>query len=252
MENTKKKVISYLRVSTENQSLEDKFGLEAQREAIKKYCDEHNFEIVEEFKDVVSGCADVKPEWDKLILADDITNPPFDAIVVFKSDRVSRRIEQYFYYFYKLKLKNIELISVQEDYGEDNAMAGIMRSLMLFVAEQERKNIALRTSNGRKIKALKGGYSGGKTPFGYNVVDGKLVINEEEAKVVREIFAMSDDNLSTVFIAKALNRDGFRIRKGTEWTNAHIFYILKNRPLYEGMYRYGTKEWSKGLHEAIL
>lgn len=247
-----KKVIAYLRVSTENQSLEDKYGLDYQLEEIEKYCASHDMEIVEVLRDVVSGTATNKPQWDRIILDDKLANPPYEAVVVFKSDRCSRQIEQYFYYFYKLKMKGIDLISTQEDFGENNAMAGVMRSLMLFVAEQERANITLRTSKGRSIKAIRGGYAGGRPPLGYKVVDNELVVVEDEAEIVRTIFAMKADNCSFCFIANALNKQGIKTKTGKEWTMAHIYYICKNHKFYEGYYKYGNKEWVKGVHQPIL
>ena len=66
-------------------------------------------------------------------------------------------------------------------------MANIYRALLLFVAEQERKNIALRTSKGRSVKARCGGYSGGRTPYGYKVVNGVLTINPEEEPIVKRV-----------------------------------------------------------------
>lgn len=245
-----KKVIAYLRVSTESQVGDEKYGLNVQREAIRKYCEEHDMEIVAEFKDVVSGCADVKPEWDKLIVADNIVNPPFEAIVVFKSDRISRRIEQYFYYFYKLQIKGVELISTQEDFGGDNAVAGIMRSLMLFVAEQERKNIALRTSHGRKIKASAGGYAGGKPPFGYYVKEGRLLVDEFERPVIEMIFSSKGSYRD---IVKAVNEKGYKQRNGKPFTVGVIYQIILNKKTYQGYYRYGKDaKWVKGVHEAIV
>ena len=65
-----------------------------------------------------------------------------------------------------------------DKYGVDSQkqaifdFANIYRSLLMFVVEQERKNIALRTSKGRQLKAQCGGDSGGNKPYGYSVLDG--------------------------------------------------------------------------------
>ena len=253
MENKElKKAVAYLRVSTEKQATEEKYGLDAQKQAIDQYAKEHGYDIVEYFTDTISGVKDRRPNWDKIILAEDLKNPPFEAVIVFKSDRVSRKIDQYFYFFYKLQLKGVELISVEEDFGVDNAYSSIIRSFVLFSAEQERANITLRTSNGRKIKAFKGGYSGGKPPYGYTSVNHKLVVVKEEAKVIKFIFEMLADNASLNLIARDLNRKGITNRKGTLWTASHIFHIKDNEKVYRGYYKYGSDEWVKGQHEPIL
>ena len=246
------KTVAYIRVSTSEQSAEDRFGIEAQKQAIQEYADNHNMEIVQFFIDVISGVKDDRPEFNKILFAEDITNPPFKAVLVYKNDRIARDTKLFFYYLYKLQCKGIEIISVNEEINEDDPMANVMRSLMIFCAEQERRNITMRTTNGRKVKALKGGYSGGRPPLGYEVIDKKLVIKESEKDIVCRIFAMHDDNLSYDFIAKDLNSMGLRTRSGTEWTMAHIYYIVKNKMFYQGYYKYGNDEWVKGQHEAIL
>lgn len=248
----KTKVVAYIRVSTNAQAEEDRYGIDAQKQAIQEYADKNNMEIVQFFIDKISGVKEERPEWNKIILADDITNPPFKAVLVYKQDRVARDLKLFFYYLYKLQVKGIELISVYDNVDENDPLANVMRSLMIFCAEQERKNITLRTSNGRKIKALKGGYSGGRPPLGYEVIDKKLVVKESEKDIVVRIFDMHDDNLSYDFIAKDLNNMGLKTRSGTEWTMAHIYYIVKNKRFYQGFYKYGNDEWVKGQHEPIL
>jgi len=245
------KAIGYVRVSTSEQ--DEKFGKSAQKDAIRQYAKLHGYEIVAWFEDVGSGVSDERPQWNKVLVADDITNPPFQAVIVFKSDRVARDTKLYFYYLYLLEKKGVQLISVVENFGDDEAFANIYRSMMLFVAEQERKNIALRTSHGRKIKALNGGYAGGGIPFGYKVVQGRLEIDEIEGKVVQDMFAMADDNVSQKKIAEYLNENGIKTKFGKNWTQPQVHYILNNRKLYEGYSKYGKDaKWVKGVHTPLI
>lgn len=248
----KKLCVAYIRVSTQQQGDDDRFGIEAQKKAIEEYAKANNFEIAQFFIDKISGVKEERPEWNKIILADDINNPPFKAVLVYKQDRVARDIKLFFYYLYKLQIKGIELISVYDNVDDKDPLANVMRSLMVFCAEQERKNITLRTSNGRKIKALKGGYSGGRPPLGYKVIDKSLVVDEKEKETVKLIFEMFDDNCSLNSIANDLNKWKIPNRKNTSWCASQIYYIVKNRKFYQGFYRYGDKEWVKGQHEPIL
>lgn len=246
-----KKCVGYIRLSTQEQ--DEKFGAVAQKQQIKEYAENHGYEVVAWFQDIGSGVSDERPEWNKILFGDDIINPPFQAVIVFKSDRVARDTKLYFYYLYLLEKKGVELISVEENFNGDQAFANIYRSMMLFVAEQERKNIALRTSHGRKIKACAGGYSGGRTPYGYTVKDGQLEIVDDEAKVVKEIFALNDDGVSQVQIAKYLNSIGLKTRNGKEWSQPLVRPIILKRKLYQGFYKYGSKsDWVKGVHTPII
>lgn len=245
-----KKAVGYIRVSTENQS--DKFGSDAQKQAIMKYAKENGFAIVEWFCDVVSGVKEKRENFDKILFSTDIANPPFEAVIVFKSDRVARDTKLYFYYLFLLQKKGVDLISVEEDFGIENEFSDVMRSLMLFVAEQERRNIALRTSSGRKIKALAGGFSGGRPPYGYKVFNHQLVPDEYESNIVKTIFKLYDENVPQLKIAEMLKSEGVVGRNGKPITQAHIHYFLKNKMFYQGYIRYGTEEWTKGVHDAII
>ena len=63
-----------------------------------------------------------------------------------------------------------------------------MISILSAVAEIERENIRVQTMEGRIQKAREGRWNGGFAPYGYQLVDGKLVINEEEAEAIRVIY----------------------------------------------------------------
>ena len=182
-----KNAIGYIRVSTEEQGADDKYGIDVQKQAILLYANEHGYNVVDWKIDKMSGVKDNRPELDKILYGDDVTNPPYEAVIVFKNDRLARDTKLYFYYLYTLEKRNIKLLSVKEEYAEGGDMANIYRALLLFVAEQERKNIALRTSRGRSVKAQCGGYSGGRTPYGYTVVNGVLTINPQEEPIVKRI-----------------------------------------------------------------
>lgn len=247
-------VVGYCRVSTDGQVGEDKFGIENQKEIVMKYCAEHGMQISEWYIDEgVSGVKESRPELDKLLFGE-VKNPPVGAVIVAKSDRVARDIKLYFYYLMLLKKKGIDLISATEEVvNDDTGLGSVYKSLMLFVAEQERKNIMKRTSGGRAVKASKGGYSGGRAPMGYKVVDGELVINEEEAKVVRFIFERKHRGETMLGTVYALNEAGYRTRNGKEFVISTVQSIWNNEKTYRGWYKYGKDgTWVKGVHEPIL
>jgi site-specific DNA recombinase len=249
-----KNAVGYVRVSTEGQVGDDKFGIDSQKQSILLYANDHGYNIVRWYIDEgVSGVKENRPELDKILYEDDVTNPPYEAVIVAKSDRMARDIKLYFYYLFVLEKKNIKLLSVSEQFDEDNGLSGIYRSIMLFVAEQERKNIATRTSGGRRIKARAGGYSGGRCPYGYRVENKQLVINEAEVPIVKAVFQGLSEGKTLWEIADSLTAAGFLTRKGVPFRESNIRSIRDNRPFYEGMYKYGKDmDWVKGVHEPIL
>ena len=252
MEVKKKKAIGYIRVSTEAQANDDKYGVDVQKHEIETYANEHGYEIVEWKQDEMSGAKDDRPVWSE-ILYGDCYNPPVQAVIVFKNDRVARDTKLYFYYLYTLEKKNIKLLSTQETFEEGSEFANIYRSLMLFVAEQERKNIALRTSKGRSMKAACGGYAGGRAPYGYKVVNGQLEINDEEVGIVKTVFEERAKGMSMQKIVIRLFEAGYRTRNGSMFVASSIKSILDNEMVYKGYYKYGKDaDWVKGVHQPIL
>lgn len=246
-----KKAIGYVRVSTKEQ--DDKFGIKVQKDYIEKFARENDYEIVEWISDTASGVKESRVGWDRILFDSEMQNPPFEAVIVFKSDRVARDINLYFYFLHVLEKKGVNLIAVEEDFGVDTIYAPVLRALVLTIAEQERRNITLRTSGGRAVKAKNGGYAGGHPPFGYDVDNGKLVINIHESNIVRLIFDYRNQGFTYGAIASKLNDRGLYTKKGGLWSSAQVFYIIKNENTYRGYYKYGkTNEWVKGQHEPIL
>lgn len=247
-----KNAIGYIRVSTEQQAGPERYGIDAQKQEILLYANDKGYNVVEWVIDEVSGASDERPGMNKILSDEYVTNPPYEAVIIFKNDRLARDTKLYFYYLYVLEKKNIKLLSVKEEFVEGNEFANVYRALLQFVAEQERKNIALRTGKGRNMKAACGGYSGGRRPYGYDVVDGRLVINEEEKKIVEFVFEEHRKGTSMLAIADKLNKIGFSTRKGTPFLNTSVKSIVNNERLYRGFYKYGDMNWVKGVHEPIL
>lgn len=247
-----KQVAAYIRVSTEGQVGEDKFGLDMQKEIIAEYCEKNGMEIIRWFSDEGESGAKERPGFDEIIYGE-VSNPPYEKVVVAKSDRVARDINIYYYYKMMLRKKDIELVSVAEDFGQFGVFASMLEAFTLCAAQMERENINKRTSGGRKVKASRGGYSGGRAPMGYKVQDGNLVINEEEAKVVRFIFNEKCNGNTMLGTVRALNENGFKTRNGKEFVISTVQSIWNNERTYRGEYKYGENgEWVKGQHEPII
>ena len=247
-----KNVVAYIRVSTDGQCGEDKFGLEVQREQIITYCAKNDMNILKWYTDEGESGAKERPGFDEIVYGD-VSNPPYEAVIVAKSDRVARDINIYYYYKMLLIKKDVKLISIAEDFGQFGVFANMLEAFTLCVAEMERENITKRTSSGRKVKASKGGYSGGRPPYGYSPLNGKLVIVPEEAEVVRFVIESKDKGMTYQTICDALNNEGKTNRSGTKFSISTLQVIIDNKPLYQGMYRYGKdSEWVEGEHEPIL
>lgn len=248
--------VGYIRVSTVGQGADDRYGKEVQRAAIQKYAIEHNYNIVKWYEDEMSGAKDDRPGLSAILYSKEGKNdvPSYEAVIAFKTDRISRDTKMYFYYLYLLERRGIKLISTVENFDDDEyGLSNIYRSLILFVAEQERKNIMVRTSRGRYAKALTGGHASGIANYGYKLVDKRLVVVPEEAEVIRLVFKLRDAGMTMAQIATYLIDQGIRTRKGSYPGISFVQVIYNNEKLYHGWYRFGKMEdYVPGQQEAIL
>lgn len=253
----KRYVVGYCRVSTEGQTGEDKYGIDAQKRDIRDYCEKNGLCISRWYiEEAVSGSADDRdrPELTK-ILNGEIMNPPIQAVIVAKNDRLARSIENFYGFKYMLKRNNIDLISVAEDFGDVGLYKPIYEAISAAFAELERSFITMRMSGGRMVKASQGGYAGGKPPFGYrsNPITRQYEVDPREADTVRMIFRLRDEGHTMKEICQILEDQGRTNRKGNSFHISGIQSVLGNQKTYQGFYKYGANsEWVKGIHEAIL
>ena len=152
-----------------------------------------------------------------------------------------------------------------------------MISVLSAVAEIERENIRVQTMEGRIQKAREGKWNGGFAPYGYQLVDGKLVVNEEEAEAIRVIYDQYiHTDIGANGIAKYLENHGIRKIPRQNGKNtmfdAHLIRLILKNPVYCGKIAYGRRRTEKvrgtrneyklveqdnyllvdGLHEAIV
>ena len=114
----------------------------------------------------------------------------YDVVIVYKLDRLSRSqkdtlllIEDYFL------ASKVDFISVCENFDTSTPLGRAMIGMLSVFAQLEKDQITERFTMGRIARAKNGYYHGGSTaPTGYDYVDGRLVINEEEARQVQELY----------------------------------------------------------------
>ena len=107
-----------------------------------------------------------------------------------------------------------------------------------IIAEQEAATLKERTISSRRNHIFREGKSyTGTAPYGYDIENKTLVINEKEAEVVRKIFDLSIKGYSAYRIPIILNSEWIFNKKGNKWTVGTIRTILEN-PVYMGKAEY--------------
>ena len=224
-----KRVVTYLRVSTVNQV--DNTSIETQREKIKLYCKLNDIQIVEEFKhEAISAKHEhTREDYQRLIKFIGNKENKIDAIMVYKSDRIHRSLRNLMNMISYLQKLKIDFISITEQFDTSTAQGMLFLQMLGSFSEFERKLIAERTKSGRIANHKKELSSGGRPPFGYKMKDKKLIVNEEEAEIVKEIFKLRNKGKTLEFIG---NKFGM--------SKQRIHGIIKNQT-YTGKYTYNGK-----------
>ena len=240
----------YTRVSTLIQV--DGFSLDAQEEEIQAYARTHNLNIVGKYSDEgKSGKnAENRPDFNRMM--NDIRNKKdhIRYVLVFKLSRFARNTSDTAKYLQELASYGVGLLGVKDGIDTSTATGKMIANIMGAVAEMELENIHEQTLAGRQQKARSGLWNGAQAPFGYSIVDKKLVICPEEAEIVKEIFRLyTEDGQTIQFITKKLNDENIRReqRGNTRFSTFSlrtIYSILKN-PVYAGKIAYGRRHTVK-------
>ncbi len=246
----KAKVYSYVRVSTAMQV--DGFSLDAQRMAIQNYADYEGMEIVREYADEgFSGKNIAGREQFQQMMADIESNRDgVTFVLVFKLSRFGRNAADTLFSLQTMQDYGVNLISVEDRIDSSQETGKLLISIMSSVAEMERDNIHVQTMAGRKQKARTGGWNGGFAPYGYKLVNGKLEIEPEEAKVIEQIFKLFVETpYGANGVAKKLNDEGVKKvmrQNGTLDTfTGHFVKIVLDNPVYMGKIAFGRRKTTK-------
>jgi site-specific DNA recombinase len=251
----------YTRKST-TAGLEQEFNsLDAQRESCLQYIrSQPGWEVVPIAYDDggFTGANVDRPAFQRLLT--DIEAKQIDVVVVYKVDRLSRSLLDFAKVMDRFNRSGAAFVSVTQNFSTADAMGRLTLNMLMSFAEFEREMIGERTRDKIQAARRRGRWTGGKVPLGYDVVERKLVVNDLEALVVRDVFALYQQHRSLLSVMRELEkrkrrtkrvvgRDGVT-KEGEEWGKDVILRILRN-PIYAGLIPCGN-ELYPGEHTAIM
>ena len=178
-----------------------------------------------------------------------------DAVIIPDAKTASENVYEFYAYKAVLKRRHSDLVIASDEsafpvYG---IYAKLFDDLIDAMCRIDVKNKPLKTNNGRIDKAARGAYIGGRTPYGYKVENGKLVINPEEVPVVELILSEKRLGRTKKGTMEKLNAYGYRTRGGNPFVISTVQSVWNNEMFYKGYSRYGKDgEWVKGQHEPIV
>jgi DNA invertase Pin-like site-specific DNA recombinase len=243
----------YTRKSSE-EGLELEFNsLHAQREACEAYIASQKQEgwvLVTDFYDDggISGGTLERPALQRLL--EDIQAGLVDVIVVYKIDRLSRSLMDFAKLVDIFDRHNVTFVSVTQSFNTTNSMGRLTLNILLSFAQFEREVSGERIRDKIAASRKKGLWMGGNVPLGYDVKDKKLVINKDEAKIIRMIFDRFPTVGSATILAKRLAEEDVRTKKGRLIDKGYMYKLLNNETYLGKAVHKGTAY--PGVHEAII
>lgn len=217
------KFIAYYRVSTDRQGRSG-LGLEAQREAVTRYLNGGNWQLLDEFVEVESGKRDDnRPQLAAALAA---CRKQKATLVIAKLDRLARNVA----FIANLMDSKAEFIAV--DFPTANRLT---LHIMAAFAEHEREMISARTKAALAIRKEQGARLGNRTNLAAAQAKGGAAVKREAdqfaAKVVPTIEAIKRTGTTSYnAIAKALNDRGVKTAKGGTWAAATVRNIMLRAP----------------------
>lgn len=195
-------------------------------------------------------------------LLNDIKLGLIDVVVVYKIDRLSRSLYDFVGLLKLFEETKSTFVSVTQNFSTEGAMGKFMINIMMSFSQLEREMASDRVGDKVYSQKKRGMWTGGIVPLGYDIEDKKLIINEQEAEIIRFIFNTFIETKSVLETARLGNAKGYRTkthtsrkgitRHGKKLDRSTVYRIVKN-PLYCGkMANYKTNEIFDGKHEAIV
>jgi len=232
----------YTRKSTE-EGLEQAFNsLHAQREACEAYIKSQAHEgwkLVKTAYDDggLSGGSMERPALQQLLA--DVAAGRINVIVVYKVDRLTRSLADFARIVETLDDQGASFVSITQQFNTTTSMGRLTLNVLLSFAQFEREVTGERIRDKIAASKRKGMWMGGSLPLGYDVKDRELIVNEAEARTVREIFAtyvrlgtisgVQEDLRQRGILSKRWTSSTGRTWGGVNFGRGPLYWLLRNR-----------------------
>ena len=229
------------RYSTDNQNPD---SIEVQVSKCTEWCNKNNMPILGVFADeAVSGMKDARPNYEAMM--SQLRLGLADTVVIYDQSRMFRKMTAWLSFRSELTAMGVTVISVtQPAVGKDlrDPMNFMTEGSMALFNQMHVLITRQKVIDKMRYMANNGQHTGGKPALGYQVEDGRLVICEAEAAIVRRIFTEYDSGLSYREIIAGLNRDGIKTKRGNPFGTNSLHDLLKNEK-YIGILTYGARPY---------
>ena len=211
-----KQIAIYTRKSNDDNLATNVTSLDAQKSCCRSYISIQKANRWEEYPEVFDDAAESgrslkRPAMQRLLKC--VEEGKIDGVIVYKLDRITRNSRDFHYLLELFEKHDVAFVSATESIDTKSPQGRLMTAIMVQFAQYDREMDQERSKDFHLARAKKGLWCGGLPPIGYDYKDKLLVINEDDAAVVRRIFNLYLKHKSTIRVAEELNRLGFRRKR---------------------------------------
>lgn len=260
VQNNKKRVAAYCRVSTDNEDQANSF--ESQQRYFRQYIErEPEWELVEVFADEGITGTNTKKRKAFNRMIDAAKRGEIDLIITKEISRFARNTLDSVGYTRELRRYGVGVIFMNDNINTLDPDAELRLTIMSSIAQEESRKTSERVKWGQK-RRMEQGVVFGRSMLGYDVHGGKMYINEEGAKIVRHIFhKFVNEGKGTWVIARELKEEGISPMYCDGWSCTVLLRILKNekycgdlvqKKTYTPDYLSHEKKCNRGQEEFVI
>jgi len=240
--------LGYSRVSTREQAVGG-ISLDMQAQHMARYCAEHGWELSQSLVDAgYSGGKWKRPALQEMLglIPNGKAGPrAFDAVLVYRLDRLSRRVRDVVTILDRLESADIAFVSTSEpQYNRDTPMGRAMIHVGATFAQLYR-DLCSESAGDNLFDLAREGRWKGRPPYGYDCKEGVLYPNQH-AEIVRLAYRLFvEEHLGCLTIARRLN-----LLTERHWQGETVHRMLL-RPTYKGVVTFNGQEFP-GKHEGLV
>lgn len=228
----KKRAVYYARVSTAEEA--QLKALPKQIEECKDAIKSKGWELVDQYVDEGKSGTTTKSRNEYQRLLDDMEADKFDVLVVKSQDRLQRNPRDWYIFVDKLNSNGIQLYFYLEGRYFRSDEDALITGIKAILAGEYSRDLSkkLNNSNKRRIEKAKNGERvsamGNGQTYGYKIVNGQWVVNEEQREIVSKMYELYLELHSIRKVRDAMNELGYRNQRGKLFTDEGVCRVIRN------------------------
>jgi site-specific DNA recombinase len=224
--NKMKKVIGYIRVSTEYQKIKGN-SVKNQIQSIKNYCSVNDLELVKIYEDKgISGMSNKRIGLNDMF--DNIKNSDIEGLIVYSLSRLGRKLKDVIDFIDVLSKNDIRFISLKENFNNNDIVGKLMFNILGSINEFEVNLLSQRISDVKQYKKSVREVYSGKICFGLKRNGKKLIDNNTELETLKLIHKLRNNKMSYFKISDYLNERNILSKENKQWYGNSVRSVYLN------------------------